>query len=541
MKKKIMLIGLLMSVLTSCNFLGFEINFGESKDIETGDVSLNEGRDSTAVKPNPETSGNKPTPSSSAGSGSSVDKAELITIFSINDLHGSLEENTSSKELGLAKLDYAIKHDIDYDPNTSIIISCGDSWQGGYLAHEEKSITDELLGEMGVECMVVGNHEFDWGIDTIKDLKKVSPFPFLACNIKNPNGRTTYDLSDPSIVIEKRGVKVGIIGAIGAGEASSISTSALANYGFSSSTDLINTEITKLNQQGCDLVVMAVHDSAESDGSGYVNSIANTFDSTKIQGIFGAHTHQFENLNVGTNKIPFVQAGCNSKGYAKMSFSVKQKKVIEKSYNNAYNSYHSIETSKLNQTIVNKLTEASSKYKSKEVIATFQGEFRRYYELNKFIPETMLSEAKRYGWKKNNPMIGLHNLSGIRSNIPSGQATRDILFKCEPFDNKVLVIQNVPGSSLSKLIGEVKDNHQSTYYAYTTEDDSSFDSSLTYDVVTIDFVSEGNYWTRNIGAASKFPQHNIDKSTDQKRYILDVMIDYIIHSPSKTFKASDYA
>ena len=75
-----------------------------------------------------------------------ANKPELITVFSINDLHGSLKENPDEGELGLAKLEYAIKNDVDYNPETSIIISCGDSWQGGYLSYKERTITDELLG-----------------------------------------------------------------------------------------------------------------------------------------------------------------------------------------------------------------------------------------------------------------------------------------------------------------------------------------------------------------------------------------------------------
>ena len=459
-------------------------------------------------------------------------KPELITVFSINDLHGSLKENPDEGELGLAKLDYAIKHDVDYNPETSIIISCGDSWQGGYLSYKEKTITDELLGEMGVEAMVLGNHEFDWGIDTIKDLRAKSPFPFLACNIKNPNGGHTNEISDNHVIIEKAGVKIGIIGAMGAKEESSIAASSLAGYSFDSRTSIIQDEVNYLTGENCDLILLAAHDSYNNE-NGYINSIASTLNITQIQGIFGAHTHYFESSEAGSNKIPFVQGGCNSKGYAKMSFSVSKKKAIEHSYVKAFSNYYNTDVSLLNQTIISRIEESDKRYNGSEEICQLQGDFRRGYELNKFIPEIMLKQAISYGFKEKNELIALHNNAGIRANLSSGSLTREKLFKVEPFENKVKIIKNISGSKVGGLLGKINGSYSSMYYAYMRESDQAFDSNKTYDVVTIDYVSEG-YGMRYFGDSPQYDLRN------EKPFILDVMIDYLQSSENRVYKASDY-
>ncbi len=474
------------------------------------------------------------TSSSASATSSQGEKAELITVFAINDVHGSLKENADGGELGLAKLEYAIKHDVDYDPSTSIIISIGDSWQGGYLAYKDKALTDELLSDLGVEAMCLGNHEFDWGIDTIKELKAKSPFPFLACNIRTPNGAHTNELSDNSTIITKGNVKVGVIGVMGSGQESSIATSSLAGYSFDSRVSLIQDEVEYLNGQGCDLVILAAHDSYTAS-SGYVNSIANTFDTTQLQGIFGAHTHSFESKELGDNKIPFVQGGCNTKGYSKMSFSVKQKKALQHSYVKAFNSTnYNVDASLLNQDILTKIEVTDSKYNGAEAICKLEGDFRRGYELNKFVPEIMLKQAIAYGFKSSNELIALHNLSGIRSDISSGTLTREKLFKVEPFENKVKIIKNVSGSKVASLIGDVKGTYSSSYYAYMRESDQAFSSSVTYDVVTIDFVSEGTYGQRAFGNATQYDLRS------ENPYILDVMIDYLVSSDTETYYASDY-
>ena len=464
---------------------------------------------------------------------SSIEKPDTITVFAINDLHGCLKENISSGELGVARLDYAIKHDVDYDSKTSIIISSGDSWQGGYLAHMEKTITDELLGQMGVQAMCLGNHEFDWGIDVIKELKEQSPFPFLACNIKNPNGKHTNELSDNSTIIEKAGLKIGVIGAIGSEQESSIATNSLSGYSFSEDLNYIDTEITNLQSKNCDLIVLSVHDSC-NESSNYVTSIGNRFDTTQIQGIFGAHTHSFEKETVGSNQIPFLQGGCNSYGYSKMTFSIEKKKVIDYSYVKAYSGYYNVEDSQLNQNIVELIASEDGKYNGDEEIFEAQGTFRRYYELNKFIPEIMLNQAIFYNWKSSNELIAIHNLAGIRSNISSGMVTREMLYKVEPFDNKVKIIKNISGSKIASLLGNIKGTYQSQYDAYMCESNESFDSSKTYDVVTIDYVSEGNYGQRIFGNAVQYDIRSDDPM------ILSVMIDYFSRQENKTYRASDY-
>lgn len=459
-------------------------------------------------------------------------KPELITVFSINDLHGSLKENPDEGELGLAKLEYAIKNDVDYNPETSIIISCGDSWQGGYLSYKEKTITDELLGEMGVEAMVLGNHEFDWGINNIKDLKEKSPFPFLACNIRDPHGAHTNEISDNHAIIEKAGAKIGIIGVMGAKEESSIAASSLAGYSFDSRTDIIADEVNYLTGENCDLILLAAHDSYKNE-NGYINSIASTFDTTQIQGIFGAHTHYFESGEAGSNKIPFVQGGSNSRGYAKMSFSLSNKKAIDHSYEKAFSKFYNTDSSLLNQTILSRIEEADKLYNGSEEICQLQGDFRKGYELNKFVPEIMLKQAINYGFKGKNELIALHNNSGIRASLSSGSLTREKLFKVEPFENKVKIIKNISGSKVGGLLGTINGSYSSKFYAYMRETDQAFDSSKTYDVVTIDFVSEG-YGMRYFGDAPQYDLRN------EKPFILDIMIDYLQSSENKVYNASDY-
>lgn len=570
MRKRILFLPSLALVLASCDFIQIRDDTGSNNDLNTSNLNSNSDvSNNSSTKPgstspstsSPSTSSSQPsstTPISTSQTPSTpTTKPEEITVFSINDLHGCLEENATNKELGVAKLDYAIKHDVDYDPNTSIIISTGDTWEGGYIAHEEKTLTDQLLDEVGVQAMVLGNHDFSWGTDVIKQLKSVSPYPYIAANIKNGSSHSN-DLSNNNIIINKGGAKVGIIGLASA--ESSITKDDLNGYSFDTSMDVISNQITYLNNQNCDLVLVAVHDSLDKDSnynyitdSGYVVDIGNTFNTSQIQGIFGAHTHSFDDVYVGSNNLPLVQGGCNSKGYSKMTFKISDKSLVSKSCvgksNAFYNKYNSTPESSLNQTIVNKLKTASTQYGAKEQCCKFDYQFSKTNELYSFVPHCMIQEAKRLGWASSNEFIGIHNTAGIRANIAAGTATKEDLFKVEPFDNQVKVIPNVPGSKIAKVIGTVKNSHLAQYDAYLRESKDSFDSSLTYTVVTIDYVSSSSYWTRNIPVSS-YPVYNLDRSNGQSqsnakvKMILNAMLDFIrSEKPSsglKTYKKADF-
>jgi 2',3'-cyclic-nucleotide 2'-phosphodiesterase (5'-nucleotidase family) len=491
MKQKIWLFLTLSLFLTSCQFIGHLSS-------PTQDSSFLSGKTSSSLSSSSDTvssaisgsSSQEGSAFSSSVSGSSSGTSALpssVTIYSLNDLHGSLRENEDGGELGVARLSYAIHHDADYDPSTSLILCGGDSWQGGYLSYMDKSLTDKCLSDLGVEAMTIGNHEFDWGWQTIEAQSKVSPYPYLACNILDYSGnQATW--CKPSTEITKGGIKYGVVGAIGADEASSIASGKMGDYSFSSSTTLVKNEVDKLYQDGCQIIVFLVHDAYDST---YTVSLGDTFslENDHVSGIFGGHSHQFNSEIVGN--LPYVQGGSNSKGYCKMKFSTKTGGLLAKSYVTASSTDFSVSDAALDSRILNLIDTAVTQYQPDQVLAHFDQDFRRYYELSKFIPTAMNSVVTKYGYTTTRTLLGLHNLSGIRSVIPAGDVTMDDLYKTSPFDNKIKIIENVRGSEISRVLGTVSDSNNTKYYAYATSDGTSFSTSTYYDVVTIDFVSEG--------------------------------------------------
>ena len=75
----------------------------------------------------------------------------------------------------------------------------------------------DVLNNIGMNAFTIGNHEFDWGDQKIIDFKNNSAqvqanFPFLGANIYRKSTNQRAEWVDDYVIIERGGLKIGIIG-----------------------------------------------------------------------------------------------------------------------------------------------------------------------------------------------------------------------------------------------------------------------------------------------------------------------------------------
>ena len=183
-----------------------------------------------------------------------------LSFLSINDLHGKFMD--TSTQPGLDEMTTYLKNLYEDPTREEILLSPGDMWQGT----AESSITKGKLmttwmNEVDFAAMALGNHEFDWGVNSIAEAAALAKFPILGINVTVNGVQPSYIKS--SVTVEKAGVKIGIIGAIG-NCYSSISSEMSVGVSFatdSALTNLVKAESNRLRQQeGCDVVVYILHD-----------------------------------------------------------------------------------------------------------------------------------------------------------------------------------------------------------------------------------------------------------------------------------------
>ena len=117
-----------------------------------------------------------------------------LVIYQTSDLHGFVYPTNyvTEKSLGILKIGtYILKDEKKYD--ASLKIDCGDLVQGSALTHYlskqklESNPIVELLEDIGYDGYVLGNHEFNYGLDYLN-----TAYKGISEKIINANGLVNY-------------------------------------------------------------------------------------------------------------------------------------------------------------------------------------------------------------------------------------------------------------------------------------------------------------------------------------------------------------
>lgn len=450
---------------------------------------------------------------SSISSSQSIESGDTVTIFSINDFHGKIKNDSSYN--GILANQGAIKSNPLYKDGESLILSAGDMWQGSYVSGYDKGLsTTKLMNEFSFDAMTLGNHEFDWGIDYILTNAEAANFPFLCANLIPPSGETLSPLIKDHVVLDAGNYKIGVVGAIGM-LSSSIKESALGGYSFDSDMGILRNSYNACIDEGANAVILLAHDDKDSN---YIN-IIQQWDIPFI-GIFGGHSHSFQ-LDKPTGQIPYVQGGSDSRGYSYMTIDKSTNTLVDINYtyvDEAAETYADLDF----KAMVDELLE------SREAVTL--GYMTGYWTKEKsanLVLRAMFEMAKKWNPDKNydtDTLIAIHNTAGIRSYFPASTGSKiaitmeDIQLVC-PFDNTVKILP-------SRTIASV--NH------YTYPQLSSC-INKTMDIVTIDYLVSDKY-----NKSMFTPTGAQDVKEGETVIIYDLVAEYIMSFDGETISSSNY-
>ena len=416
-----------------------------------------------------------------------------INFVMINDTHGAFTDSAEGYSIG--RVDTLVE-DLEESKGDYIFIHNGDAFQGSYVCGETYGLVMiEALNASGVDCFVIGNHEFDWGIDKIAayadgDLSNgEANFPFLGANIYYKDTTTRPDWIKAYTVIEQDGIKVGIIGIMGEDQESDILTRYVKDYDFVNPIGIIESTAAYLRgTEGCDVVVVATHDYTPTVNT----AIASLSGSSRIDAIFCAHTHQNISTTVTRSDnvvIPVVQ--CNHKNVN------AQEVIISLTEDKQYNSFSATKYYPSNYAISDDVQALITKYKalideSNEVIGTTANAFSKS-TLGAFAVDQMLN-YEYSGYNFGDIDIAIMNTGGIRATIDDGDITRAEVFEVFPFNNSVVLV-NISGKLIKELYGS-----NSTYLYMDIDsaigDYNLLDDDTIYQLAVIDFVFENERYTQ---------------------------------------------
>lgn len=156
----------------------------------------------------------------------SCNKAQTkkVSLVYMADIHGHFEShpeifwnknNTSDFVIdeagGVASLKTALDKIKKENPNGTFFIDAGDSIQGAAeVALSEGEAAVPVLNALGIDLAVPGNWEVVYGTKRFKELAQKLNYGFVASNILD--AKTKENVFPSSKIIEKNGIKIGIIG-----------------------------------------------------------------------------------------------------------------------------------------------------------------------------------------------------------------------------------------------------------------------------------------------------------------------------------------
>jgi 2',3'-cyclic-nucleotide 2'-phosphodiesterase/3'-nucleotidase len=242
--------------------------------------------------------------------------AELkITLLATTDLHGNLFPydyyTAQPAARGLAKIATLIQAARAENPN-SLLIDCGDTIQGTPMeaVYQEYVHTGRLPGKLsfagapleqdpmmlamnaiGYDAMVVGNHEFNFGLKNLAEARGQAHFPWISANI-NQGGVVTASHFNAYFVKTIAGVKIVVIGVTTPLIPDWEAKEHYRGYQFESGVDAVRRAVAAVREsEHPDILIVAAH--AGLDGDARENMVRDI--ATQVPGIdaivFG-HTHQ---------------------------------------------------------------------------------------------------------------------------------------------------------------------------------------------------------------------------------------------------------
>ena len=481
-------------------------------------------------------------PGASAGtsSGNPIPQGPTLRVITTNDFHGRLEPTADANGTlrgGAAYVASEIqKARSECAACQTIVLDGGDLFQGTLVSNLSygRPVVD-YYNKVGYTAGALGNHEFDWGVDTLRARMRGLDFPLLAANVRYKDGRDVPWIRDDTIVVRGK-TKVGIIGIITPETATAARPTIVAPFKFLDPAPVIDDRARDLRARGANVIVVVAHE------GGFCNANNNSEQCTgdifkvvpriteKVDLMIAAHTHAAVNTRV--NDIPVTEARwagqaigiadipLDASGGAAGPARMEVRSILTSAVK-PYAAVDSIVSRALSQIapIVNRR------------ITTLRTALNRdgaQYPLG-----NLVADSHRWAGKGD---IAVMNNRGIRTGIRAGEVTYGRLFEVEPFGNTLYSVK-LTGAQVrayfEKLLGgnEVGVHVSGVTIGYDPAkpagsrivslrlaDGRTLSDNATYNVVMNNFLAEGG---SNLGPPPDAPQ------TPLGIVDIDALVDYI--------------
>ncbi|MGQ0715485.1 MAG: 5'-nucleotidase C-terminal domain-containing protein [Gemmatimonadaceae bacterium] len=355
-----------------------------------------------------------------------------VRLIATNDFHGALEARADARGVRrggagavAAVIDHARR---ECSECAVLLLDGGDMFQGTAASNlvYGRSIVS-LYDALGYTAAALGNHEFDWGQDTLRARMRQARYAILGANVRYVDGSDVPWIRDDTLV-EAGPVRVGIIG-LATVETPHVTLAAhVQDLRFVDPVPIVIERARALRQRGAHLVVVVAHAGAFCDAEGddrCTGEIVRLARGTgrAIDAIVSGHTHSLvRTIEAG---VPIVQARSDGRAVGVLDLVPGEVPVVSVRDVLA----DSIAPLPRIDSIARQVLAAVAPRVSARIadISVHLARSGEQYPLGHLV-----ADAQRWAAKAD---IAVMNNGGIRADLPAGVATYGRLFEVQPFAN----------------------------------------------------------------------------------------------------------
>jgi 2',3'-cyclic-nucleotide 2'-phosphodiesterase (5'-nucleotidase family) len=467
-----------------------------------------------------------------------------IRILHFNDFHGFAQPYKPFGENDLrGGIDFLAGrvNELSKEKPT-LLLAAGDFIQGNNWANFSKGKSSiELMNLMKVDALVIGNHEFDFGQETLKERIAEAKFPVLGANVEG------FPALKPYAIKEVGGIKVGIIGVITVETPQTTHPRNVIGLTFTAPETAVAKYVEQLRSK-VNLIVVLSHLGYEAD-----KALAQNVKGIDL--IVGGHSHTKLEKGEQIGRTLIVQAWEHAKALGVVDLIIQDNQVSA------------------SQSRLDFILPASGT--KDETVAALVGQYAKQVDatLSEKIGEALVDMDSANIRKKETNLgdliadilrqtagadLAITNSGGIRTSIAKGPLKVSDVYNVVPFDNYILSIK-LTGKQIKEALengvsaveeGKGKFPQVSGFsFAYApaapkgervkeiTVAGAPLNPDKQYTVATIDFMAAGGDGYTSFGEAVKAAKdyESIGGSmkssnivyNDPGKWLRDVVVEYV--------------
>ena len=374
-----------------------------------------------------------------------------LRVIASNDFHGAFDSRADANGVARGGAPYfataihRARAECMAPACVSIWLDGGDEFQGtpsSNLAFGRPVV--ELFTRLGLSASALGNHEFDWGQDSLRARMRQAPYAILGANVRDERGNDIPWIRNDTL-IDVQGVKVGVIGVATVETPTTTRASLVAGLRFADPAPIVDAHARALRARGARAIVVIAHAGAVCEREqphtcrGEIIDLAQRL-TEKVDAIVSGHTHS--GVATRVKGIPIVQAF--SRGSAIGVIDVPLDSDVPPSV-------------RIRNVLRDSLPpDSATAAFTKAVLAVTEATFSRHVATTAERMEVgtggslgnLIADAQRLAGAAD---VAVMNRGGVRAPLAAGMVTRGALFEVQPFGN-VLVRILVRGADLRSYL-----------------------------------------------------------------------------------------